>query len=51
MRKIYGGIKMRDIVLRRTNKDIMDLYGDPDIVSVVKAQRLRPACERQEGLN
>ncbi|XP_018575831.1 uncharacterized protein LOC108914495 [Anoplophora glabripennis] len=40
LRRIFGGIKLQN-EFRRTNKEIMELYGKPDIVQVVKAQRAR----------
>ena len=41
LRKIYGGQKEGDFVRRRTNAEVMSLYGDCDITTVVKTQRLR----------
>lgn len=41
LRKIYGGKKVFDIWFPRTNRELADLYGEPSIVGVIKAQRLR----------
>jgi hypothetical protein len=41
LRKIYGGKKIGQIWERRTNKEILDLYGEPSISSVARVQRMR----------
>ncbi|XP_018571127.1 uncharacterized protein LOC108910870 [Anoplophora glabripennis] len=39
--KIFGGIKVQNEFRRRTNKEIEELYKNPNIVQVVKMQRAR----------
>lgn len=41
LRKIYGGKRSAGGWERRTNKEIQELYREPDVVAVVKGQRLR----------
>jgi hypothetical protein len=41
LRKIYGGKKIGQIWERRTNKEILELYGEPSISSVARVQRMR----------
>lgn len=42
LRKIFGGIKLRDGEWRRrTNKEVMEIYKNPTITNIVKAQRTR----------
>jgi Reverse transcriptase (RNA-dependent DNA polymerase) len=41
LRKIFGGKQTSDGWRRRTNEELMSLYGKPSIVNVVKAQRIR----------
>lgn len=41
LRRIYGGIKEGDIWRRRTKKEIMEIYGQTNIKTVAKIQRLR----------
>lgn len=41
LRKIYGGRKEGEEWRRRTNEEVMNMYGDPSIVQVAKAQRIR----------
>ena len=41
LRKIYGGKEVGNMWWRRSNREIMDLYGEPSIVNVIKCQRLR----------
>ncbi|XP_063914263.1 uncharacterized protein LOC135130772 [Zophobas morio] len=41
LRKIYGGIKELDQWRRRTNREIEEIYGEPTITKIIRAQRLR----------
>ena len=41
LRKIYGGKKTEDGWERRTNNELAELYHEPNIVAIVKGQRLR----------
>jgi hypothetical protein len=41
LRKIFGGKKIEDRWLRRTNEELKELYKETDIVGVAKTQRLR----------
>ena len=40
LRKVYGGKNTQGRWERRTNKEIYELYSEPDIVAVVKGKRL-----------
>lgn len=40
LRLIYGGVKVGDIRIRRTNDDIMGLFGETSITGVIKSHRL-----------
>ena len=39
-RRIYGGKKVGEGYERRVNKEIYDLYGEADILEVIKGRRL-----------
>lgn len=41
LRRIYGGKKVGDLWIRRTNAELMEMYGEPSITSLVRAQRIR----------
>ncbi|KAJ8875965.1 hypothetical protein PR048_023873 [Dryococelus australis] len=41
LRQIFGPIKVEDEWRRRKNREIRNLYQLPDIVAVIKVQRLR----------
>lgn len=41
LRRILGGIKVNGRWQRRTNLEVRELYQEPDIIGVVKAQRIR----------
>lgn len=41
LRKIFGGTQRNDVWAIRTNKEIEELYKEPNISNVIKAQRLR----------
>ena len=41
LRTIYGGKKCGETILRRTNAEIMELYGEVSITGVIRTQRLR----------
>ncbi|XP_018561479.1 uncharacterized protein LOC108903698 [Anoplophora glabripennis] len=41
LRKIFGGIKVQNEFRRRTNKELEELYKNPNFVQVVKMQRAR----------
>lgn len=41
LRRIYGGRKEGEIWVRRTNQELQDLYSEPNIVGVIKGQRMR----------
>lgn len=41
LRTIFGGKKSGDLVLRRTNIEVTELYNDTNITGVIKGQRLR----------
>ena len=41
LRKIYGGTSVNEMWTRRTNEEVRELYGEPDIGIVIKSQRLR----------
>ncbi|KAK9746346.1 hypothetical protein QE152_g6156 [Popillia japonica] len=40
-RKIYGGKKLNGEWERRTNKELEELFDEPNIVAVAKGQRIR----------
>ncbi|KAI4457842.1 hypothetical protein MML48_7g00007798 [Holotrichia oblita] len=39
--KVYGGKKVDDVWMRRTNEELSELYGEPSITNVVRASRMR----------
>lgn len=41
LRRIFGGIKVQDEFRRRTNREIYELYKNPNIAQVVRTQRAR----------
>ncbi|XP_018576050.1 uncharacterized protein LOC108914683 [Anoplophora glabripennis] len=41
LRNIYGGKEVNGMWERRTNNEIKELYKEPDIIGVIKAQRIR----------
>lgn len=41
LRKIYGGIKVGDTWERRSNKDLMEVFGETGITNQIKAGRIR----------
>lgn len=41
LRKIFGGKKENELIVRRTNAEVMNLFGDSNITCFIRAQRLR----------
>lgn len=41
LRKIYGGIKEGEEWRRRTNVELLEMYGQPQITKIARAQRIR----------
>jgi hypothetical protein len=41
LRKIYRGKKIGQVWERRTNKEILEMYGEPSISNVARVQRMR----------
>lgn len=41
LRRIYGGKRTGEVWERRTNKEILELYNEPSISNVARAQRMR----------
>lgn len=41
LRIVFGGRRISELVLRRTNDELMELLGEMDIRHVIKVQRLR----------
>ena len=45
-RKIYGGKSVNGMWTRRTNQEVRELYGEPDIVTVIKSHSSDGHVER-----
>jgi hypothetical protein len=40
LRRIFGGIRVNENWRKRCNKEVMQLFGDSDIISLVRKSRL-----------
>uniref|UniRef100_V5GM53 Endonuclease-reverse transcriptase n=1 Tax=Anoplophora glabripennis TaxID=217634 RepID=V5GM53_ANOGL len=41
LRRIYGGRKVGEMWPRRSNEELMEMYGEPSITNVIRSQRMR----------
>ena len=49
LRKIYGPTQEADIWRVKYNSELYDLYNEPEIIKIVKAERMGHLCRMEEG--